>query len=266
MSAELAEMMNAHAGEGISTNPNDFLISMIYILQPQSPQALRDNEAFIEGAEPGHIYLKGAISDPLQGDIWFQPCLHYRKWVEWIPRKQGGGFVASYDHPGGQVPPVELKAQPYRDPDNPNVQRWKINGSNDLIDTQYYVGHIVEEDGTNPREYIIPLASTGHTFGKKMMSAAKNRPVLPSGRPPSLFLYQYHIVTEMKSNQAGEWYIFDFPDPTDEDGTNVVRKVPQELYAKGRQLAKAFGEGALRADYSSQQFETSGAGSDDRAM
>jgi hypothetical protein len=45
-----------------------------------------------------------------------------------------------------------------------------------------------------------------------------------------------------------------------------VRKVPQELYAKGRQLAKAFGEGALRADYSSQQFETSGAGSDERAM
>jgi hypothetical protein len=259
MSAELAEMMNAHAGEGISTNPNDFLISMIYILQPQSPQALRDNEAFIEGAEPGHIYLKGAISDPLQGDIWFQPCLHYRKWVEWIPRKQGGGFVASYDHPGGQVPPVELKAQPYRDPDNPNVQRWKINGSNDLIDTQYYVGHIVEEDGTNPREYIIPLASTGHTFGKDLMTKSRSR-LLPTGVPQPLYGSYWHLVTKQNQNQAGEWYTFALPQTTVQE--EIVRWVPPELLTLGRNLMQAFGSGQMRADYANQQAPgASGGGS-----
>lgn len=244
-------MMEEHAGEGISTNPNDFLISMVYILQPLSPQVLRDSEAHIEGAEPGHIYLKNALNDPLQGDIWFQPCHHYRKWVEWIPRKQGGGFVASYDHPGSQVPPLELKAQPFRDPENPKALRWKINGSNDLVDTQYYVGHILEEDGSNPREYIIALASSGHTFGKQLMTAAKDR-LAPSGRQAPLWASMYRIVTKMKSNQAGEWYVFDFPDSKG-DPEGVVRWVPQDVFTKGRQLRDAFSAGQVRADYASQE-------------
>jgi hypothetical protein len=266
VSADYETMIEEDAGVGISTDPNDFLIPMVYILQPLSPQVLRDNtEMFIEGAEPGHIYLKNSLSEPIQGDIWFQPCVHYRKWVEWVPRKQGGGFVASYDPappaPGvdPRKPPPILKAGEYRDPDNPKNLRWKINGSNDLVDTQYYVGNVVEEDGSNPREHIIALASTGHTFGKTLMTAARNRPALKSGMAPPLYLYMYHIITKMRSNQAGEWYVYDLPDPQDLDGSNVVRKVPQDLFVRGRTLAKAFGEGAIKADYTSQQDDGAGA-------
>jgi hypothetical protein len=262
VSADYAAMMEQDAGEGISTNPGDFLIPMIYVLQPLSPQVLRDKaETFIEGAEPGHIYLKNSLEDPIQGDIWFQPCYHYRKWVEWIPRKQGGGFVASYDHDGAQVPPGILKAVPYRDPENPKAQRFKINGSNDLIDTQYYVGYVLEEDGTRAREYILPLASTQHTFGKAMMTSAKNR-LTPSGRSAALWSSMYHIITKMRSNQAGEWYVYDFPDAVG-GPDSVVKWVPQDQFMAGRRLRDAFAQGRVKADYDSQGDTDGGAGKSD---
>jgi hypothetical protein len=246
-------MMEEEAGAGISTNPADFLIPMVYVLQPLSPQVLRDKpEYYMEGAEPGNIWLKNSLEDPLQGDVWFQPCYHYRKWVEWIPRKQGGGFVASYDHDGKQVPPASLKATQYRDPENPKALRWKINGANDLIDTQYYVGYILETDGTKPREYIIPLSSTGHTFGKAMMSAAKNR-LTPSQRQAPLWSSMYHIVTKMRSNQAGEWYVLDFPD-TAGNPDEVVKWVAQDQYLSGRRLRDAFEQGTVKADYENQNL------------
>lgn len=245
-------MLEEDAGEGISTNPADYLIPMIYVLQPLSPQVLRDKpDMFIEGAEPGHIYLKNSL-EPIQGDIWFQPCFHYHKWVEWIPRKQGGGFVASYDHDGRQVPPESLKATPYRDPENPKAQRYKINGANDLVDTAYYVGYVLEEDCTKPREYILPLASTQHTFGKRMMGEAKNR-ITPKGSQASLPSSMYHVITKMRSNQAGEWYVYDFPDPAG-DPDSVVKWVTQDQLIMGRRLRDAFKEGIVKADYENQNL------------
>jgi hypothetical protein len=228
------------------------LIPMIYILQPLSPQVLRDNQAFIDGAEPGYIWLKSSLEDPLQGDIWFQPCHHYRKWVEWVPRKQGGGFVASYDPDRNRPtePPPGLKAKIYRDPENPKATRWKMPNGNDLIDTQYYVGYVLEENGMKPREYIMPLASTQHQFGRALMTHAKNRIIEEgpfAGRPAALWSSMFHITTELRKNNSGEWYVFKF---TDNDN---VRWVSQDQFMAGVRLMKAFETGIAKPDYEGQQ-------------
>jgi hypothetical protein len=258
-SEDYYKMMAEYAGQGISSNPRDFLISMVYILQPLSPQVLRDNQQYMEGAEPGYIWLKNSLEDPLQGDVWFQPCHHYRKWVEWVPRKQGGGFVASYDHPGLDKPPAALNAKEYRDPENPKVLRWKMANGNDLIDTQYYVGYILDEDGTRSRQYIIPLASTQHQFGRALMTAANNRLIEDGpfkGKTAALWSSMYHIVTEMRSNQAGEWYVFKIAD------TDNVKWVSQDQFVAGVRLMKAFASGEAKADYASQEAPE-GAGNTD---
>jgi hypothetical protein len=252
VSEEYQKLMEQYAGEGISSNPSDFLIPMIYILQPLSPQVLRDNQAFIDGAEPGYIWLKSSLEDPLQGDIWFQPCHHYRKWVEWVPRKQGGGFVASYDPDRNRPtePPPGLKAKIYRDPENPKATRWKMPNGNDLIDTQYYVGYVLEENGMKPREYIMPLASTQHQFGRALMTHAKNRIIEEgpfAGRPAALWSSMFHITTELRKNNSGEWYVFKF---TDNDN---VRWVSQDQFMAGVRLMKAFETGIAKPDYEGQQ-------------
>jgi hypothetical protein len=263
-SADLMDMMGEFAGEGISTNPRDFLISMIGILQPLSPQVMRDKpETYMDGAEPGHIWLKNALEDPLQGDIWYQPCYHYRKWVEWIPRKQGGGFVAAYDHKGQEAPPAELNARQYRDPENPKALRWKMPNGNDLVDTQYYLGYVLEEDGSKARQYLFPLASTFHTFGKALMTAANQR-LIPEGRYKGqrapIWSSMYHVVTALKKNVSGEWYI---PKLADSDN---VRWVSQEQFALGHQLKQAFETGAVKADYESQENAGNAGGSGDDRM
>src|SRR4051794_39468649 len=94
-------------GVGLSTDVSDNLIPLIYILQPLSPQVMKKNPAYIEGAEAGDIWLKGASDPIVKGDdgIIFCPCAFWKNHTEWRPREQGGGLVRIYHNdPRGNVP------------------------------------------------------------------------------------------------------------------------------------------------------------------
>src|SRR6202035_3091033 len=56
--AALADRMKADAGRGVSTAQEDNQVPLIYVLQPLSPQVDKRSEQYVEGAEPGDLWLR----------------------------------------------------------------------------------------------------------------------------------------------------------------------------------------------------------------
>jgi len=69
----------------------------IKLLQQLSPELDDDHEKYIKKAKTGQILVsQGAENHMLFDSLLFIPLLVKKVWSEWIPRKKGGGFVASY--------------------------------------------------------------------------------------------------------------------------------------------------------------------------
>src|SRR3982751_762076 len=104
--AEMLEELAADAGAGLSTSADDNIVPFIILLQDMSPEVKKRDPNYVEGAEAG-MYLNRATKQLWAGDramaertgfpvLEFQHCYFDRQVVEWIPRQDGGGFVARY--------------------------------------------------------------------------------------------------------------------------------------------------------------------------
>lgn len=70
----------------------------VKLLQAISPECTKGDEKYIKGAEASMLLFTGS-GETYDGEegLTFIPLQAQKSYVEWIPRKQGGGFVASYD-------------------------------------------------------------------------------------------------------------------------------------------------------------------------
>lgn len=269
----LLDEIDQDLGQGVSTDAADNLVPLIYVLHPLSPQVL-DGPAHIEGARGGDIWLKNFSEDPIvkgKDGIWFQPCIMYQKWTEWIPRTSGGGFVASYDYNNGKLPEGAVRDSS----DNKRPRFVFPDSGHDCIDTRYEAG-LYWRNGM-PFPYVIPFKSTGHAISRGWMT--KRTSLLrrvgngKSGIWPS-WSHVYKLTTSMHSNNMGQWYLFDIGQPEFympgidgkpyQTGYEVIGRDPDTAYRMGKALNLAFASGAKQ-----EEAEVSGAqdeGVDQRDM
>lgn len=258
----LSERMARYAGKGVSTDAADNMVPLIYILQSGSPQAKKNNPAYVDGAEAGMFWLRNS-SVPLAQWLEFQPCYFYKDFVEWVPRDDGGGFVGRHNCKmvdGKEVPDhPEAKAQ------TDEVTRqvnWVLPNGNDLVLTRYHVGYAIRGDLVEP--YILPFTSTGHTVSRgwmqqigtkrfsqhpilKEISGANGDPIAPS----CAFIYRLNL--REKSNKQGDWFQVE---------VGQSRPTAQEELDRGMALFDAFESGAKKAEAPAQQDGGTSAASD----
>lgn len=232
-SGALAKRMSQSAGKGVSTAQEDNLVPLIYILQDGSPQVKKKDPAYIEGAEPGTIWLRNAAEALVPGDdgIRFQPCYFSKDVVEWVPRKKGGGMVAR--HP--EMPKnAELKEN-----DEGNEVMTLPNG-NELIETRYHIGFVLRK-GQAPLPYTIPLKGSGHSFSKAWMFMMNSKLLEDGSKAPSFAcVYKLRSVFKKKNDQS--WYMFEIQDSE----TDWV-ETEQDL-ERGEALHDAFASGAKQVE------------------
>ena len=199
--AAIAAQMKQDAGKGVSTAQEDNLVPLIYVLQPLSPQVEKGNDAQIEGAEPGSIWLKNAPEPIVDGEegILFQPCSFQKNWVEWIPRDNGGGLVGITEDC-----PKEAKEEK-----DGNVIKYVMPNGNEVKETRYHYGFV--HIGNERLPYCIPLTSTGHTVSRDLMSRMRSKH-LPDGTPAPSWAYLYRLKSVRKQNKKGTWYQFTIED------------------------------------------------------
>lgn len=251
---DVLDLLDENEGAGLSGDQADNLVPYMVVLQPLSPQCLRTNQAYMDGAEPGLIWLKNH-EEPFQPEIYFQPCYFTRDWCNWRPRNAGGGYLGRYPvntEPGkGDKPPSHLRATLFKDPERPNAIRWKLPDGTDLVETRYYAGYVHLPD-RQPMAYTMALSSTGHTFAKDLMFKLNSRTTRNGGRAP-IYANMVHIVTRARSNNAGEWHQYEVAD------INFIMDRDQIL--AGRALQETFESGEKQFDVPQDEEFVQGDGS-----
>lgn len=197
--AELASMLDEDAGRGVSTNPNDVGIPFLYLLQDLSPQILKRDPKYVEGAEAG-MFINSLSMETFDGDegVYFVPCFYKSALVEWVPRKKGGGFVREY-----AVDDPIAKTVVYSDPEKPNLP-FLPNGNN-LIETRYYYGFQIKKDNT-PEAAVISFSSSGLKVSRelqRLFSTVKT----PGGKVAPCYSKVYKLVAAVAQKANNSWFV-----------------------------------------------------------
>lgn len=260
--AEMMDELVADAGAGLSSSADDNIVPFIVLLQDMSPEVKKRDPNYVEGAEPG-MYMDRATKRLWAGDtsmaertgkpvLVFQHCYFDRQVVEWIPRNDGGGFVARYPLKGTVEDTMRAAGgKQVTDPQDPNKKVWKTgDGSHDLIDTRYHFGNVINDDGS-ARPAVLAFSSTGHTVSRQWMTTMNEFkiPDPKTGQPlrnekgEALKLpawsRKYVVGSKPKENKKGSFFV-----GTVEDGGIILDK---GLRMAGKELHDGAKAGVITA-------------------
>lgn len=252
-STDVMKMMERDAGVGVSHKAEDNIVPLLYVLQAQSPQAIKGNkEAYVKGAEAGSIWPRGTAivhngvidDDTGMGGILFLPCHYHKEWVEW--KKNREGFVMrhltpddSRDPPKGAVPKTDDKGNDFLEMPSGNV----------VSQTRSWAGYMLNDDLSVIGSIVIPMTGS-NIHASKTWNGLLRRKTLPSGKEAPIYSHVYRLGTVFRSNDKGDWYMWDVRDGgVDNDGAAVPMMVPSvELFNLGKKLHEDFTSGAVRPD------------------
>lgn len=238
--AVAASSYAADAGAGFEEMDSSFfLMPFVGIIQKMSPQV------DTLGAKAGQIF-NTATQDLYDGEgdsagIVFIPVHTEHKFVEWVPREKGGGFVAAYKPDSAEV--LKAKAEAGADFGKLSI------GDNQLVETFYVYGIRLDSDGNTFPE-VLAFSSTQIRAFKTWMTKARgiklrddqNRPF-----PAPLFAHRYRLTTQLQKNTKGTWHGWAVNwDGTDPISARIAADDP--LYQEARKLRELVVSGTARAD------------------
>ena len=187
------------AGDGASFDSSEMQIPFVRILQPMSPQLKKGKAEHIEGASQGDIFnnVTGQYWEGSNGIIVI-PCYQTTKYLEFIPREQGGGFQG------------ELAAN------DPMVTSAKRDGSkevlsngNELVKSDQHYCLIVEEDGSF-QPAVIDMKSSQLKVSRrwKTQSAMQKIKNPKTGQlvTPAVYATMWKLSVTEESNDKGDWF------------------------------------------------------------
>jgi len=104
------------AGEGIDYDTSELQIPFLRLVQAMSPQLKKTDPKYIEGCSQGDMFntVTGQYWDGEEG-VTIIPCYQETKYLEFVPRDSGGGFV-------GEI-----------SPDNPVIRQAKREGNKEIL-------------------------------------------------------------------------------------------------------------------------------------
>lgn len=198
VSTELFEEFEKVSGTGFENiTAGDLAIPFYGILQALSPQVKKGPQR-IDGAEEGSIYntVTQSVTPGDQG-ITVIPCGYMKRWVEWVPRDAGGGFVGQHERqPEGvkQVTTAEGRIK--------NV----LPNGHEIIETAYFfILRILPTGGVE--RAIIAMSSTQHKAAKKWVKMQMDFVIQSNGKTINLPGYAqiYTLTTKMESKGNNSW-------------------------------------------------------------
>ena len=192
-----------YGGQGMEdVSPDELVVPFINIIQ-----GLSDELETVEGAKLG-MFVNSVSSELIDGKtgFLFVPAKRDRCYVEWIPRKRGGGLVARH----------EIDAQIVLEAQNATEGGGKfgalyVNGGdaeteNELRHTFYLVGVLLDEETWEPiTQACLSFSSTKIKKYKAFMSTIN---MVKGNPPPPLFAHVVRVISVKEKNKHGEYYNF----------------------------------------------------------
>ncbi len=172
----------------------DYTVPFIQILQALSPQVEEGDQ------KSGEILntVTGEIVTGKEGVV-FIPATTKHEFVEWVPRKKGGGFVGTHEPNSPMV--MDCRA-------NQDFGVYATPADNDLLETFYVYGIVVDSSG-DAEQAVIAFTSTKIKKYRIWMTKAKTIQLqLPDGRRivAPLFSHKYRLTSVQEKNSEGTYY------------------------------------------------------------
>ena len=186
------------AGEGIDYDTNELQIPFVRAIQALSPQIKKSDPLFINGASQGDLFntVTGEFWDGEEG-IEVIPCYQETKYLEFVPREQGGGFVGE----------IEV--------DSPVLSQTKRDRSvetlpngNQLVKSDQHYRLILNKDGS-AQPAIIDMKSSALKVSRRwktQIAMFKIKDAKGEFKQPALIATRWRIKTMEESNELGTWF------------------------------------------------------------
>lgn len=215
----------------------DVTLPFLRVLQQLSPQLNPSKPEYMKEAQAGMFY-NSATNELLGTEIQVIPCVYQRLFLEWEPRKMGGGFV-------GEVSMADAAAL------DKGEKGFLVNeAGNEIYDTRHHYLLVYTEKGLQP--VLMPLKSTQIKQSKKWNHIAKTIKIDGAQGPftPPMYsqVYNLHTVTEQKDSDT--W-----------SGIRIKHlgsvQTP-EAYAEAKEFRNAILAGVIDVQHANEKEDTVG--------
>ena len=210
-SAELpAHLQNANSGLGNeNVGSGDLQMSRLDLIQQLSPQIERDNPAYLEGAEVGHIF------DSATGDLYtsvFVVNLYFDKRFQvFKKRKLGGGFEGSHM--------TEEAARQHLADENLPIDQY------DIVETDIHGCLMLDAEGRPKKPCIIYMSGSKAKISRKWNTALATQNA-------DRFASVWTLSSVKEKNKQGQ--------PYQNFKVDFAGWAPEDLYAEAKENYLAF--------------------------
>jgi hypothetical protein len=228
---------DAGAGQENMTR-DDIMIPRISILQQMSPQVNKRDGAYIEGAEPGHIYdsVAGKWFDGEMGIVVVANS-YRRAHFEW--KRDRGGLVA--DH--GSDSSVLLNTQ------RGDRGEYLTDEGNEIVPTAEYFVFIVES-GESFSPALISMSKSQMKKARQWNAMINRLMISVEGKRinPAMFWTAYKLTTVPEENDQGSWFGWNIQMMFDADSGGIIQQLPigKEIYLAAREFRNQVAAGEVR--------------------
>ena len=206
------------------------------ILQAQSPEVIGP-QGKIEGAGAG--LLMNTATQELSESIRFAPAIRQHVFVEWRPRKEGGGIVNVHAVNSPIVAAAKAASTEFG--------KYKTEAGNDLVETFYVFGHVLDADNNVTGGIVVPFSSTGIKKYKKQF-ISRIRMFTVNGVNPPMFAHTVVITSETETNDSGTWSNYKIAFANDNNVEASLLPVDSGAFQAGAKLAEDVSAGLVKAD------------------
>ena len=216
----------------------DIAIPRLSILQALSPQLNKAESVYIKGAEVGGL-LDNVNTKVMDGEVGVivVPVSYRRAYIEWKPRKLGGGFIK--DHGSDDA----ILEQCTKDED---TGMDVLPNGNEIVTTGEYYCIFIDPETQELKQCVISMVKTQFRKAKLWNSLISgiNLP-RPDGKgtfSPAMFYQSYKITTVPESNDKGRWFGW----KVTKDKPTVELEGGEQLYMLAREFRKAVAAGEVK--------------------
>lgn len=202
-------------------------IPYLVVLQKGSPQCDDADGEYLPEARPGMFFnsaTKQLYKDP-EG-LLLLPCHMNRRFVEWVPKEEGGGFRGDHDPADVDVEKLERDAS----------GRFVLGNGNYLADTRYHYCLLLDGDSVEP--VVLSLSSTQIKKSKSWITAMRSRkvknPATGKLQTVPMMANVWRVKAVAESNDKGSWkgYAFSFERTLDFQTEGDLYELGKELHSQ----------------------------------
>ncbi|TXH47708.1 MAG: hypothetical protein E6Q97_26585 [Desulfurellales bacterium] len=222
----------ADAGLGVAFGATDLAIPFLVILQKNSPQVDEDNPKYLRDAKAAMIYntVTGELFDGKTKGVLVVPTGYQKKYVEWISRDDGGGFVGQHEAESDAVRACRLN------------DRGKLEtpDGHQMIETAYHYVVLIDPNNGSSQWAVISMASSQLKKSRKWNTLIAGITMTKNGQTfkPPIFSHMYQLKTVLEQKDTNTWYGWDI------NNAGIVSD--RRVYDSAKQYCQALLEGSVR--------------------